>query len=99
MNNKQIITKALEKAVENGWDRPKWTLNAYGNRWVTDIIFSHDFAKAFWGKEYHKVSFPPNHTFNLERLEPGEYHCRSWEYHLQQLVLEEDPIKYLERFL
>jgi len=73
-----------------------------------EIIFNHDFAKALWGeKEYEPAKYVRNreyftmpatgdeiHEVNLDRieydLEPG-----GWQYHLQQMVIAEDPIKYL----
>ena len=52
MNNEQILKKAIEKAEKNGYenDYPK---DAYHipELWYPAIIFSHDFAKAFWGEE------------------------------------------------
>ena len=86
MTNQQILQKVIEKAVENGWHRPKWTINAYGNRWVADIIFSHDFAKPFWGTALKQPEY---------YSEPLE----AWQYHLRQMVLEKEPLKYLEGFL
>ena len=60
------------------------------------IIFNHSFAKAFWGE---------NKTFcGCDTTIIGE-HCAeclveyTWQYHLQQMVLEENPLSYLERFL
>lgn len=47
------------------------------------IIFNHDFAKAFWGEDDFD-------SINRKK---------DWKHHLQLMVLEEDPIKYLERFL
>ena len=83
MGNKEILTKVIEKAVKSGWITKKvwqdpcnieiWT----SNNMFYDIIFSHDFAKAFWGEDILEI----------------------WQYHLQQMVLELQPLKYLERFL
>ncbi len=61
------------------------------------VIFSHDFAKAFWnsiscfhnGKQYRHVA----------RTCPTEEGQEEWQYHLQQMVISGDPIKYLEQFL
>ena len=53
-----------------------------------DLIFDHSFAKAFWGEECYYSD--ENQLFD-DRL------C--WEYHLQQMVLEKEPLKYLEKFL
>lgn len=73
MSNKEILKKAIEKAVKNGWS---YKVN-FGKLYekvgedlviLTDpltlysisfalntIIFSHDFAKAFWGEEKLRV--------------------------------------------
>ena len=63
---------------------------------INDIIFSHDFAKAFWGTETirDKENEFPYLKADYDRLKT----CERWQYHLQQMVLEDDPIKYLERF-
>ena len=49
------------------------------------LIFNHDFAKAFWGE-----------TSTVCGCDVGE---PAWEFYLQQMVLEEDPVNYLEKFL
>jgi len=87
MTDKQILTKAVEKAVKNGWDccvdDRKYMLPIEIEaeeikEWdITYIIFSRNFARAFWGND---------------RL-------LKWQYHLQQMVIKKDPIKYLEQFL
>jgi hypothetical protein len=48
------------------------------------FLFHHDFAKAFWGeKDYH--------------LPFGK--IKAWQDNLQQMVLEENPIDYLRKFI
>jgi len=59
------------------------------------IIFNHDFAKALWGDlpeiayQYHKSIFRKDDQLIISgaRLR--------WQYHLQQMVIADDPIKYL----
>jgi len=83
MNNKQILQKVIEKAVENGWTflpvpvevgkiepfwvGDKWKVKVYSSGEtdsymstfsLNDIIFSHDFAKAFWGEERRGKRIP-----------------------------------------
>jgi len=78
------------------------------------LIYQPYFARAFWGKEHwlygwnkkdstdvmHWGWFPPKTKFSSindhAELVTGK---EAWQYHLQQMVLEEDPIKYLEKFL
>jgi len=61
------------------------------------IIFSHNFAKAFWGEDIIIERGVLEKNGNISSEYENKYKC--WEYHLQQLVLEEDPIKYLEKFI
>ena len=106
MTNGQILQKAVEKAVKNGY-KPSGLLggvlkgeigvgmdpNIYNH--LTNIdnqyyvyIFSHDFAKAVWK--------------HLKECDIPEEFCSrhaNWQYHLQQMVLEENPLKYLKKFI
>ncbi len=121
MIDEQIFKKALEKSEKNGWKQPikiadEGTVQTPGivifvddsGNFLSrkDIIFSHDFAKSFWGtidsepceycsaqdskKWVHETQCPRYDKSPLPYL---------WEFHLQQMVLEEQPILYLEQFL
>lgn len=98
MTNEEILTEAIKKAIKNGWKDEYgvkltsfkeykhgfFSINrkkGYPHLFSPIDIFSHSFAKAFWG----------NQDFGDEGL--------AWQYHLQRMVLEEDPITYLEKFL
>lgn len=108
MTNQEILTKAIEKAITGGWDffgkKPiyfevegeqldthelmvsvKLEVNRYWSVYQSWIIFNHDFAKALWGEEIaHRET------------EPFEYsETEAWKYHLQQMVIADDPIAYL----
>lgn len=47
-----------------------------------DIIFNHDFAKALWGEDVE------HHLYK-------DVWIPEWQYHLQNMVIDEDPIRYL----
>jgi len=127
MTNKEILKKSLQKAVLNGYLKSgvtslfylpleKTCKNEahfyYETESYYQIIFSHDFAKAFWGEELTKAKY--SHKVKgkgIEKLLNGkniqtdveeiwyiiELPC--WEFHLREMVLEEKPLKYLEKFL
>lgn len=89
MTNKEILENAVRKASLGGYNA-----NTIDDIWeafqkydpemvIFYIIFGHDFAKAFWGCEDV-----------VDR-----YTMEAWEYHLQQMILEENPLTYLEKFL
>lgn len=88
MTEFEIFKKSVYKAFNNGYLGSSINLkevNWYriGHNEIMAIIFSHDFAKAFWSEE------------RMENLP----HFDKWAWHLQQMVLEEHPLKYLEDFL
>jgi len=92
MTDKEILQKAIEKAEKNGY---MYHIYGYVNykekdKWYYTIIFSHDFAKAFWGKSYKDVKC--NHD-NEDSTEDW------WEYHIRKMALEPEPLKYIEKFL
>lgn len=96
MENKEILKKAVDKAVENGWKRNfEWVHEIEPEKWypweITHTIFSHDFAGAFFGED----------TIVSATLDPAPQvnGMLCWQYHLQMMVLEEEPIKYLEKFI
>lgn len=91
MTDYEIFEMVIEKALKNGWkwDQSKNSLSyaitvpkiyrqisPYQEPTSNDIIFSHDFAKAFW-----KDSKSP------------------FTYHLQSMVVEENPFNYLSLFV
>lgn len=92
MTNQQILEKAIQKAMENGWNFVsnwyvsgryiKWKVNKdkYVVRDAESIIFDHEFAKALWGEE--------------DMLDGDEY-IPAWQAYLRAMVIAEDPIKYL----
>ena len=73
MTDRQILEKAMNKAVDSGWD-----IKSYFNRLgyypdttprefsinniqaIYYLIFNHDFAKALWGDEENKSPLEAN---------------------------------------
>ncbi len=101
LETKEILKLAIEKAVKNGYEYT-WSnfLHDYAYNYP---CYQHDFAKAFWGealtcKWCGKVTDEGVSLACHDEFEDGTL-VFNWEYHLQQIVLEEDPIKYLEQFL
>lgn len=94
MSNQQILEKAVQKAIKNGWS---WAVNerpidSYGDlqgvKWLLGtesyklFIFNHDFAKAVFGEEYIKY------------IDGRE--MPAWMLHLKEMVVAEDPLDYLK---
>lgn len=87
MTNKEILKKAIEKVTEGGYEGCDLTCDRYTEYGeYYHVIFSHDFAKAFWKRSH-------------EREVSDFLSISGWQYRLQQMVLEEEPLKYIERAL
>lgn len=112
MKKEQILKKIIEKAVKNGYDFMDITQfeesdSHYSDVWffhngfdylIPEFIFSHNFAKAFWKREYKQMynkKYDNNTRALLEVIKEKE----DWQYNLQQMVLEEDPLLYLKKFI
>ena len=61
---------------------------------LESIIFSHSFAKAFWGEESGAI-IAIGETGETAHEQGG----KEWQYHLQQMMLREKPLEYLKQFL
>lgn len=133
MSNKEILERAIKKAVDGGWEPfefgsptriMKWENDHMVNiavtfpvdggdvEWVRElegIIFNKDFAKALWGEDWHmnvgletqrlqECTDCNQRGFSWHREEPNPYsnywiYC--WQFHLQWMVVADDPMKYL----
>ena len=110
MTNYKILKLAIEKADKNGFNDDVYY----------SVIFSHEFAKAFWGEQREIEKYKEmvegncNNDISLEEYNDLSeedrrdkdwmyyspvYKYAGWQYHLQQMVLEEEPVKYLEKFI
>jgi hypothetical protein len=105
MTHQQILEKAIQKAIDGGWERTApMTVVDEGDTVIVgeldskykhyadknEIIFNHDFAKALWGQEPVVVTL--KQTNGKIEATDGK---RLWRHHLQQMVIADDPIKYL----
>lgn len=84
MSHQEILIKAIQTAVNNGWEPNEFDMQDidYITRTWPIIFLDHNFAKALWGEEGY-----------TDTGEPAEV----WQYHLQQMVIADDPIAYLEK--
>lgn len=142
MTNTEILTKAIQKAIDGGW-RPLYggdrhwdgfkhieivtnadkqplaarfhqveDFEAYGKPVITltlyEVFYRHDFARALFGEgyepadklfddkdEYRIGAEGHRHYMTIHDQKLWDSRRSGWEYHLQQMVIAEDPIKYL----
>lgn len=90
VSNQEILEKAIQKAIDGGFEpigNPKEIaeecLTKLGGWQTNQLIFNHGFAKALWGygKGIKQYDVVPD--------------IDAWQYHLQQMVIAEDSVKYL----
>src|SRR5690242_2941470 len=119
-----ILRQAIAKALSNGYGSDllirtfplksvPWE-EVIETKYYRAVIFSHDFARCFWGdEEVNKVNGETKSYFikrwknpyapNPLRVWKDDGYSLipipAWQYHLQIMVLEEDPISYLAKFL
>jgi hypothetical protein len=107
LTERDILYRAVIKAEENGYKehlkllpplvakRPVGDLDEFIKTILLGhkerIIYSHEFAKAFWGEQPELIE--ENQVGDIISETPG------WAFHLQEIVLEEKPIYYLQKFL
>src|SRR5919198_6239497 len=95
MSKEEVLRRAIEKAQANGY-RPLMTVNqviAHNNQFRNPIaiIFTHDFAKAFWGRKVIDNDFADEEGCSDPYV--CDLHCgEAWEYHLQRMVISDDPL-------
>lgn len=66
------------------------------------IIFSHNFTKAFWGDGKLSGSTVIDGQEWETTLADGSHKYfpfKNWQYHIQRMSLEAEPLKYLQKFL
>jgi len=126
MTRFELLQLLVSQARANGFPFRKWYVARIGLPWTDataalevlakerryySLLFSHEFASAFW-KGGELMTFQiPNQTFT-RRMADGTigivkrkaYTRRStredaWRYHLRELAVSEEPLRYMRRFL
>lgn len=110
MTNEEILKAAIEKAGNNGYSKHIKIVgepclfvveNLVKHNGYQRIIFSHEFAKAFFGeKSSARISSVEVDEFGNESGEVVTQDFNDgWELSLQKMVISKDPIQYLKDFL
>jgi len=108
MTKAEKLNKIIEIAIDGGWEGGEY-FRCVGDRVgamksLEPIIFSHDFLKAYFGKEvvYTKMAYKKSIKTAGDWADKQHYELDwpsgkllAWQYHAQQLVLAEDYIEYL----
>lgn len=105
MTDKEIISKVFKKVSKNLELLDFDSDNSHEELLIYKYIFSHEFAKAFWGEEELSIVGKEYSTDLNCKYQFDDPYCDNeiiipaWKYYLTIMVLEEEPLKYLEKFL
>lgn len=106
----KAIKKAIDSGMkyygkpENGWgvDVGQWhtsdnhlcQVRSHYDHYIPyrDVIFNHEFAKALWGKEIYNAIDTNARNWSMSDIRKAS---PAWMYHLREMVISEEPIKYL----
>ena len=126
MTRLELLTIVVGRARSHGFEFRRWYTGRLHLPWISaeaalklldqqrryySLLFSHDFAKAFW-KSGEEITFAvPAQVFErampdgTRRLVERKAFTRrsarrdAWRYHLREMALAEDPLRYLRKYL
>jgi hypothetical protein len=126
MTRLELLTIVVGRARGNGFEFRRWYTGRLGLPWISAeaaltlldqqrryyaLLFSHEFACAFW-KAGEEITFSvPSQTFQrpspdgtVKTVQRKGFIRRSarrdaWRYHLREMALAEEPLRYLRKYL
>ena len=126
MTRVQLLQLLVGQARANGFEFRRWYVTRLGLPWKNALaaieelaaerryyalLFSHEFASAFW-KAGERITFTvPPRSFERRMADGsiGTVHRKSymrrsaredaWRYHLREMSVAEEPLRYMRRYL
>jgi hypothetical protein len=126
MTRTDLLKIVIGRARANGFEFRRWYTRRMGIPWINAeaavvllesqrryyaLLFSHEFAEAFW-KAGEDITFEvPAQTFqrvkpdgSIVSIQRKSFIRRSarrdaWRYHLREMALAEEPLRYIRKYL
>lgn len=126
MTRLELLKIVVNRARANGFELRRWYTGRLGLPWISPeaavtlldghrryyaLLYSHEFAMAFW-KAGETITFalPERNfeslqadgtvkTFKRKRFMRRSSRPDTWKYHLREMTLADDPLRYLRRYL
>ena len=126
MTRSELLKIVIGRARTNGFEFRRWYTTRLSLPWTSadaaietldqhrqyySLLFSHEFAIAFW-KPGAEITFQvPSRTFSrrmpdgsVQMVNRKPFTRRSarkdaWRYHLREMALSEEPLRYIRRYL
>jgi len=126
MTRVELLRAVLRQAKQNGFSFRTWYETRICLPWVSlpaaveilaaerryyALLFSHEFAEAFWKSGVKMTYLVPPTTFTTQTrngkiitVERRPYTRRTnrpdnWRYHLREMAAQEEPLRYIRRFV
>lgn len=126
MTRRETLLLLVRQAMANGFEFRQWFQSNVLPEWpgpeeavrilttegrLHGLVFSHEFARAFWKKGAQMNFVVPAATYDringkgqVVTITRKPFTRRTikadvWKYHLRQMAVSEDPLRYLKRFL
>jgi hypothetical protein len=126
MTKQELLRIVIRQARANDFQFRKWFQTAIDSSWTNfddalevlslgrryyALLFSHDFARAFW-KQGSQISFLVPAASYTRRDKAGRIvtvtrkpftrrtlKADVWKYHLREMAAHDEPLRYIRRFL
>jgi hypothetical protein len=127
MTRAELLGQVIRQAGRNGFDFKHWRQRCLGagmseeaaiemlagdrERRYFSLLFSHEFASAFW-KQGSQIAFVvPSATYTRRGKDGKTVHVHrkpytrrklkpdAWKYHLREMACCEEPLRYMRRFI
>jgi hypothetical protein len=126
MTRQELLTIVVGRARSNGFEFKRWYTTRLELPWISAeaalklldtqrryyaLLFSHEFAEAFW-KAGTEITFEvPNSSFQRRKadgtiglVQRKSFIRRSarrdvWRYHLREMALASEPLRYIRKYL
>lgn len=102
LTDQEVLDKATKKAIKAGWAPSEDVLSLVLSRktFIIElapvILFDKEFCIALWGDKAIEYEISPLPSIESKPIKLVQ---EKWAYHLQNMVISENPINYLERHM
>jgi len=93
--NFEIILKAVERAILNGWKLPEFQ-SQKPEDFINEVLFSDEFARHFWGNELTRDEFMQRTMIDVML---NHNKVPRWKFHKEKMALSVDPLEYIGEFI
>jgi hypothetical protein len=126
MTRLELLTLVVRRARANGFEFRRWYTGRLGLPWISEeaaltlldaqrryyaLMFSHEFAEAFW-KAGEEITFLVPEASFRRRMADGTIQTvnrkpftrrsgkkNAWRFHLKEMAVAEDPLRHIRKYL